>query len=120
MNLASAHLVHRRRTYDGLAARLAALSDDQLAAVLADETVTWRASVHGSLCGGIDVDGTKVFVKNISLTNLERTAENQGSTANLFELPLYYQYGVGSAGFPPAFFGTGAPHFGQNAATLET
>jgi hypothetical protein len=45
----------------------------------------------------IDIDGAKVFVKMIALTDLERS--NKGSTANLFDLPLFYQYGVGSAGF---------------------
>ena len=49
--------------------------------------------------GVIDVGGAKVFVKKIALSDLERTAENEGSTANLFDLPLFYQYGVGSAGF---------------------
>ena len=98
MGFANAHLDHRRRTYDVLAARLAALSDDHLAALLA-ETASWRANVHGNQSGVIDVEGAKVFVKKISLTDLERTAENEGSTANVFGLPVFYQYGVGSAGF---------------------
>jgi hypothetical protein len=98
METASAHLDDRRRTYDALAARLAALSDDHLAALLA-ETASWRANVHGNQSGAIDIEGAKVFVKKIALTDLERTAENEGSTANLFELPMFYHYGVGSAGF---------------------
>ena len=93
------HLDQRRRTHDRLATLLCALSDEQLVTALADQAVTWRASVHGSQCGVIDVDGVKVFVKRISLTDLERAAGNEGSTANLFDLPLHYQYGVGSAGF---------------------
>jgi len=98
MKFASAHMDHRRRTYDVLAARLAALSDDHLAALLA-ETASWPANVHGNQSGAVDVEGAKVFVKKIALTDLERTAENEGSTANLFGLPLFYHYGVGSAGF---------------------
>jgi hypothetical protein len=98
MDSASAHLDDRRRTYDVLAARLAALSDDHFTALLA-ETGSWRANIHGNQAGVIDVEGAKVFVKKIALTDLERTAENEGSTANLFDLPLFYQYGVGSAGF---------------------
>lgn len=98
MELASAHLDYRRRTYDVLAARLAALSDDHLAA-LVPETGSWRAHFHGNQSGVIDAEGAKVFVKKIALTDLERTAENEGSTANLFDLPMFYQYGIGSAGF---------------------
>jgi hypothetical protein len=40
-----------------------------------------------------------IFVKKIPLTDIERLPENVMSTANLFNLPLYYQYGIGSAGF---------------------
>ena len=44
-----------------------------------------------------DLDGTKVFVKRIPLT--EREATRRWSTRNHFRLPTYYNYGVGSAGF---------------------
>lgn len=98
MGFASARLDDRRRTYDVFAARLAALSDDHLAALLA-QTASWRANIHGNQSGVIDVEGAKVFVKKVALTDLERTAENEGSTANLFELPMFYHYGVISAGF---------------------
>jgi len=98
MGSASAHLDRRRHTYDVLATRLAALSDDHLAALLA-ETASWPANVLGNQSGMIDVGDAKVFVKKIALADLERTAENEGSTANLFDLPVFYQYGVGSAGF---------------------
>jgi hypothetical protein len=40
-----------------------------------------------------------VFVKKVPLTDLERRLEHVGSTANLFQLPTFYQYGLGSAGF---------------------
>jgi hypothetical protein len=93
-----ARLDHRRRTHAALAARLAALDDDQLTA-LVPEAGAWRAHFHGGQSGVLAVDGVKIFVKKIALTDLERTAENQGSTANLFGLPTFYQYGVGSAGF---------------------
>jgi hypothetical protein len=98
MGSASDHLEQRRRTYEVIAARLAALGDDGLAALLA-ETPSSRANMHGNQSGLIDVEGAKVFVKKIALSDLERTAANEGSTANLFELPLFYHYGVGSAGF---------------------
>lgn len=96
MGISNAHLDQRRRTYDVLAPRLAAVGDDYLAA-LVPETGLWRAHFHGNQSGVIDVDGVKVFVKKIALTGLERTAENEGCTANLFNLPMFYQYGVGSS-----------------------
>lgn len=46
----------------------------------------------------LQVAGTPVFVKLVALTDLERRSSSR-STANLFELPSWYQYGVGSAGF---------------------
>jgi hypothetical protein len=45
----------------------------------------------------LDIGHTKVFVKRVPVTNLEY--ENMFSTRNLYELPTYYNYGVGSAGF---------------------
>lgn len=47
----------------------------------------------------LEVDGTPVFVKRVPLTDLERRPEHVRSTANLFGLPVFYQYGVGSTGF---------------------
>lgn len=45
----------------------------------------------------IKVDGKKVFVKTVPLTQKEY--ENSFNTKNLYNLPLFYNYGVGSAGF---------------------
>lgn len=44
----------------------------------------------------VNLSGNKIFVKSLSLTELER--KNAFSTKNLFNLPLFYNYGVGSAG----------------------
>jgi hypothetical protein len=99
MPAASDDLDGRRRTHERIAGRLTAMGDEQLNALLGAEGVVWRASVHGSQTGVIEIDGVKVFVKQISLTDLERAAGHESSTANLFDLPLFYQYGVGSAGF---------------------
>lgn len=77
--------------------RLSLLSDHQIGEVMA------AAVPLGSGIGGrsaeMDVDGTRVFVKRIPLTDTELRPENTRSTANLFELPMFYHYGVGSAGF---------------------
>ncbi|MDQ1392912.1 MAG: hypothetical protein QOF30_1889 [Acidimicrobiaceae bacterium] len=73
------------------------LSDQYLIQRLAE------APLLGSGIGGtstlLAVEGTPVFVKQVPLTDLERRPENHLSTANLFQLPMFYQYGVGSAGF---------------------
>ena len=45
----------------------------------------------------VDVAGQRVFAKTIPVTNLELA--HLGSTRNLFDLPVVYNYGVGSAGF---------------------
>jgi hypothetical protein len=95
---ASARLDQRRLTHKRLATRLAALSEAQLVALL-DQMPDWHFHVHGGQSGTIKVEGVKVFVKKIALTDLERREENRGSTANLFDLPGFYQYGIGSAGF---------------------
>jgi len=58
----------------------------------------------GSGIGGktvlVEVAGTTVFVKQVRLTDLERRPENVRSTANLFGLPVFCHYGVGSIGGP--------------------
>ncbi|WP_285106358.1 protein kinase family protein [Promicromonospora sp. MEB111] len=58
----------------------------------------------GSGIGGatvlLDVEGTPVFVKQVRLTDLERRPENVRSTANLFGLPVFCHFGVGTIGGP--------------------
>ncbi|MFJ7967702.1 protein kinase family protein [Streptomyces sp. NPDC096324] len=87
----------RLATYGRVASRLSLLSDRRLGEVVAD------ASPLGSGIGGrsaeLDIDGTRVFVKKVPLTDTETRPEHVRSTANLFGLPMFYQYGVGSAGF---------------------
>lgn len=90
----------RLARYRRAATSLALLSDRQLSRRLDD------IALSGSGMGGIGgtslsltVEGVPVFVKRIPLTDLERRPENYLSTANLFHLPTYYQYGVGSTGF---------------------
>ena len=58
----------------------------------------------GSGIGGqtvlLEVEGTAVFVKQVRLTDLERQPENVHSTANLFDLPDFCHFGVGTIGGP--------------------
>jgi len=86
----------RRRLYERLSTRLAALDDSTLAARVAAAPLT--AGFHAD-SGPMELDGVAVFVKKLPLTHLERSAGRTRPTANLFGLPLYYQYGVGSSGF---------------------
>jgi hypothetical protein len=89
-------LVARRVRHGQVSTALALLSDRQLTERLNS------ASRLGSGIGGttwlLDVDGVAVFVKRVALTDLELRAENLRSTANVFELPPWAGYGVGSAG----------------------
>ncbi|MGW2649686.1 protein kinase family protein [Streptomyces sp. NPDC001393] len=87
----------RLAAYGSVGTRLSLLSDRRLGEAVA------AADPLGSGIGGrsaeLDIDGTQVFVKRVPLTDSELLPENARSTANLFGLPLFYQYGVGSAGF---------------------
>ncbi|WP_040869553.1 hypothetical protein [Nocardia exalbida] len=48
----------------------------------------------------LEIAGTSVFVKRVPLTDLERQPEHVRSTANLFDVPQFCQYGVGLIGGP--------------------
>lgn len=82
----------RRRRYARLNARLTQLDDSRLQALCDEGSSELPARRHRTL----DVDGSPVFVKRLPLTNLER--DNAFSTRNLYHLPLYYNYGIGSVG----------------------
>jgi serine/threonine protein kinase len=83
----------RSETYCDLSSRLAFLADDTLVAHLkaVKPTSGWGSNRV------LEIENTAVFVKSVPLTELE--LKNPYSTANIFELPTYYNYGVGSAGF---------------------
>ncbi|MFG2793423.1 protein kinase family protein [Streptomyces sp. NPDC048419] len=87
----------RRSAYATVGTALGLLSDRRLADIVA-ATPVLGAGIGGR-AAELDVDGVRVFVKRVPLTDLELRPEHERSTANLFELPLFYQYGVGSAGF---------------------
>lgn len=87
---------NRRAQYSIVSNRLASLSDKQLEELL--KTATSLSVGYGENVT-LNIEGIPVFIKKVPLTDLERKPENIHSTANLFNLPLFYQYGVGSAGF---------------------
>lgn len=81
---------HRR-----LSTVLASCDDIELAA-LVDAGRSEGVGVGGG-SAVLDVDGVPVFAKRIPLT--DRELADPGSTANLFDLPVFCQYGVVSPGF---------------------
>ncbi len=87
----------RIKKYSTISASLACLSNEKLKYILVD-----AQPMHEGIGGKsalIYIDETPVFVKKVPLTDLELLPPHFMSTANIFNLPLCYQYGVGSAGF---------------------
>lgn len=87
----------RIQTYSKISTALACLSDQELSARL-ESALELHSGIGGKLAL-LTINGVRVFVKKIPLTDLEQRPQNIRSTANIFHLPLYYQYGVGSTGF---------------------
>ncbi|CDR34231.1 putative secreted protein [Criblamydia sequanensis CRIB-18] len=82
--------------YESLSKSLEALSEDDLLSLLKQGTPlesSWGSTLR------IEFNGIPIFVKLISLNEVEGNEENLNSTRNVFKIPLYYQYGVGSSGF---------------------
>ena len=69
---------------------LAALRDDEMAA-LVRAAPAMGAGVGGG-CSRADVDGAPVFVKRVPIT--DRELADPHSTANVFDLPVAWQYGM--------------------------
>ncbi|HZP52972.1 hypothetical protein [Actinocrinis sp.] len=80
-----------------VATALAVKSDAELAELLAGGR-SQGAGIGGSAVA-LEVAGVTVFAKSIPLTDLELRSENHRSTADLFGLPTFYQYPMGSTGF---------------------
>ena len=89
----SNHIQNRRETYYKLNTRLSELDNKQLVSLFrkTKETPGW------SIKHTIRLGGSKVFVKRLPVTKMEY--DNMFSTKNMYGLPTYYNYGVGSAGF---------------------
>ncbi|WP_101462833.1 protein kinase family protein [Nocardia fluminea] len=74
-----------------------ALHSDRALGELVDAAVPVGSGIGGKAVL-LEIDGTPVFVKRLPLADLERQPEHVGSTANLFDVPLFYHYGVGLIG----------------------
>jgi hypothetical protein len=86
-------LESRRRTYFRLSSEISQIKSDDFPKLL--EKKKGRAGWGTNHL--VRIAGTKVFVKKVPLTRLE--AERAFDTGNNYRLPLFYNYGVGSAGF---------------------
>ncbi len=86
-------LTQRQAGYYSLSSELSLLSDQQILDRLAqaDSSQGWGQNQT------LTIAGQKVFVKRIPLTALEQA--QAFSTRNHYHLPIYYHYGIGSAGF---------------------
>ncbi len=85
----------RIENYARASSALATLSNAELTELIASGKAG-PVGVGGST-SVVDVDGVPVFVKRVPLT--DRELRNPFSTANLFDLPVVCQYGIGSPGF---------------------
>ena len=83
----------RRELYFQLSSAIAQMDNEQLRLLFTGN----EAELGWGRNHTIEVGQAKVFVKRMPVTDLEYA--NQFSTRNLYNLPLYYNYGVGSAGF---------------------
>ncbi|MBD2113283.1 MULTISPECIES: hypothetical protein [Cyanophyceae] len=82
----------RLEKYFELSAKIAQLDSQKLHALLSDS----KSKLGWGLTQTITVGQSQVFVKRIPVTQLEY--DNLFSTKNLYDLPTYFNYGLGSAG----------------------
>jgi hypothetical protein len=88
----------RLTAHAAVSTSLSLLSDHALRE-LVDAAVPLGSGIGGK-SALLEVAGTPVFVKRVPLTDLERRPEHVRSTANLFGLPVFCQYGIGAIGGP--------------------
>jgi hypothetical protein len=89
--------MQRIKQYNLLSTSLACISNEKLKQILVD-----AKPIHQGIGGKsalISIDDRPVFIKKIPLTDFEQLPQHFMSTANIFDLPLNYQYRLGSAGF---------------------
>ncbi|WED43249.1 hypothetical protein [Legionella cardiaca] len=85
----------RTKKYTVVSNTLACMSNQQLIDALLS-----GKEIHTGIGGTsvrIEIENIPVFVKQVPITELE--LDIFMSTANIFDLPMCYQYGIGSAGF---------------------
>jgi hypothetical protein len=88
----------RLTAYGAVSTALALCSDRELSELV--DTAVPLGSGIGGTSALLEIAGSRVFVKRIPLTDTERLPENLRSTANVFEIPAFCQYGIGYPGSP--------------------
>jgi hypothetical protein len=73
------------------------MTDGEIEDILLNATPIGRGI--GGPVSSLLIGNSKIFVKRIHLADVERQPNNHRATRNNFNLPVCYQYGVGSAGF---------------------
>ncbi|SDM07051.1 protein kinase family protein [Nonomuraea jiangxiensis] len=86
----------RLTTHGDVSTAMARYDDRKLAELLEREAVPLGTGIGGA-SARLEVGGTLVFVKRVPLTEPE--LRHPHSTANLFGMPPFCQYGIGSPGF---------------------
>ncbi len=86
-------LADRKKRYFQLSSQIAQLDNVQLLALFNDH----KPSMGWGMNHTIQMGESTVFVKRVPITDVEY--HNLLSTKNLYDLPTYYNYGIGSAGF---------------------
>lgn len=85
---------NRMSDYYLLQTKLSYLSNKEINSYIDNDKVT-----ASGITKIIDFDNKKIFMKAIPVAKL--FCENQFDTSNLYNLPSYYNYGMGSAGINP-------------------
>ncbi|MBW4635639.1 MAG: hypothetical protein KME30_28280 [Iphinoe sp. HA4291-MV1] len=93
------HIELRRKRYFKLSSQIAQLDNVQLRSLFDDSESSTGWGINHTIVLG----QSKVFVKRVPVTNIEYN--NLFSTKNLYDLPTYFNYGLGSAGLGVAGLG---------------
>lgn len=88
----------RLNKFEKISSALSNMSDAEIYNII-NKTDNLHVGIGGGKSRCIDINETKTFIKMLPLTDLEFQKENIHSTANIFNLPMFYHIGVGSAGF---------------------
>jgi hypothetical protein len=90
-------LATRHKIYNSISSALECMSDEQLEQAISNGKIMHKGIGGESL--QIEIDSISIFVKKIPVTDLELHPDHYMSTSNIFNLPMCFQYGIGSAGF---------------------
>lgn len=89
--------MQRQARHTRVSAGLERLDDLALRSLLAQGTQL--TSGIGGPTLAVEIDDDPVFVKYVPLTDLEQRPQHRASTADVFDLPAFCHYGIGSPGF---------------------